>query len=101
MTELPNNVEQLKMMLLKLQEENYRLKKTIETQAEEVIELENRMQLLIEQLNLSKSKRFSAKSEKEPKALLMKLSNKMPFQNPPRNIGRAKNNPSKSQCRTS
>ncbi len=31
MTELPDNVEQLKMKLLKLQEENYRLKKTVET----------------------------------------------------------------------
>ena len=44
MTELPDNVEQLKMKLLKLQEENYRLKKTVETQAEEVIELENKLQ---------------------------------------------------------
>lgn len=67
MIELPDDVEQLKTMLLKLQEENYALQKTVDTQAEEVVELENKMQLLIEQLNLSKSKRFSAKSEKEPK----------------------------------
>ncbi len=64
MTELPDDVEQLKAMLLKLQEENSALQKTVETQAEEVVELENKMQLLLEQLNLSKSKRFSAKSEK-------------------------------------
>jgi predicted nuclease with TOPRIM domain len=67
MTELPDDVEQLKAMLLKLQEENSALKMTVDTQAEEVVELENKMQLLLEQLNLSKSKRFSAKSEKEPK----------------------------------
>ncbi|MEG3694207.1 IS66 family transposase [Vibrio coralliirubri] len=67
MTELPDDVEQLKAMLLKLQEENYELKKTVDTQAEEVVELENKMQLLLEELNLSKSKRFSAKSEKAPK----------------------------------
>ncbi len=67
MSELPDDVEQLKAMLLKLQAENRALQKTIDTQAEEVVELENKMQLLLEQLNLSKSKRFSAKSEKEPK----------------------------------
>lgn len=67
MTDLPDDVEQLKAMLLKLQEENNVLKKTVDTQAEEVVELENKMQLLLEQLNLSNSKRFSAKSEKEPK----------------------------------
>ncbi|WP_305815066.1 IS66 family transposase [Photobacterium leiognathi] len=67
MTELPDDIEQLKAMLLKLQAENRALQKTVDTQAEEVIELENKMQLLLEQLNLSKSKRFSAKSEKEPK----------------------------------
>ncbi len=64
MTELPDDIEQLKAMLLKLQAENRALQKTVDTQAEEVIELENKMQLLLEQLNLSKSKRFSAKSEK-------------------------------------
>ena len=50
MTELPDNVEQLKVMLLKLQEENCRLKMTVETQAEEVIELENKMALLLNNL---------------------------------------------------
>ncbi len=74
MTKLPDDVEQLKAMFLKLQDENQSkdkaiatLEKTVKTQAEEVIELENKMQLLIEQLNLSKSKRFSAQSEKESK----------------------------------
>ena len=74
MTHLPDDVEQLKAMLLKLQEENQSkdeviatLEQTVQTQAEEVVELEIKMQQLIEQLNLSKSKRFSAKSEKEPK----------------------------------
>ncbi len=74
MTKFPDDVEQLKAMFLKLQDDNQSkdkaiatLEKTVKTQAEEVIELENKMQLLIEQLNLSKSKRFSAQSEKESK----------------------------------
>lgn len=50
---LPDDVEQLKAMLRQLQEE--------------MIELKNRYQLLVEQLNLSKSKRFSAQSERVPK----------------------------------
>ncbi len=40
MTELPDDIEQLKAMLLKLQAENRALQKTVDTQAEEVIELE-------------------------------------------------------------
>ncbi len=64
MTELPDDIEQLKAMLLKLQAENRALQKTVDTQAEEAIELETKMQLLPEKPNLSKSKRFSAKSEK-------------------------------------
>ncbi|MGF1681437.1 hypothetical protein [Photobacterium minamisatsumaniensis] len=40
MTELHGDVEQLKTMLLKLQEENCALKKSVDTQAEEVVELE-------------------------------------------------------------
>ncbi len=74
MTDLPDDLKQLKAKLLKLLEENQSkdeaiatLERTVQTQAEEVVELENKMQLLIEQLNLSKSKRFSAKSEKDPK----------------------------------
>ncbi len=92
MTELPDDVEQLKAMLLKLQEESSALKMTVDTQAEEVVELENKMQLLLEQLNLSKSKRFSAKSEKSPKALSTKPSSKMHCQNRPRSIIRKAEN---------
>ena len=67
MTELPNDIDQLKAMLLRLQEEVITLKKTVDTQAEEVVELNSQIQLLLEQLNLSKSKRFASQSEKIPK----------------------------------
>jgi len=60
MTELPDDVEQLKAMLLQLQQEK-------QAQAEEIIELKSTVQLLTEQLNLSKSKRFASQSEKHPK----------------------------------
>lgn len=60
MNELPDDVEQLKAMLLQLQQEKQSL-------SEEVIELKSAVQLLTEQLNLSKSKRFAAQSEKHPK----------------------------------
>jgi len=60
MTELPDDVEQLKAMLLQLQQEK-------QAQAEEIIELKSTVQLLTEQLNLSKSKRFASQSEKYPK----------------------------------
>ncbi|WP_261875732.1 hypothetical protein [Vibrio celticus] len=80
MTELPDDVEQLKAMLLKLQEENSALKKTVDTQAEEVVELENKMQLLLEQLNLSKSNASRPKAKKSPKALSTKPSSRMHYQ---------------------
>ncbi|WP_315708219.1 IS66 family transposase [Brenneria uluponensis] len=67
MTDLPDDVDQLKAMLLQLQAENGSLKEALHTQAEAVVELENRLQLLIEQLNLSTSRRFSAQSEHVPK----------------------------------
>ena len=51
-------------MLLTLQEEVITLQKTVDTQAEEVVELKTHVQLLVEQLNLSKSKRFASQSEK-------------------------------------
>ena len=43
MTKRPDNIEQLKMMRRKLQEENYCLKKTVDTQIREVIKLFNKM----------------------------------------------------------
>ena len=64
MTKLPNDIDQLKAMLLRLQEEVIPLKKTLDTQAEEVVELNSQIQHLVEQLNLSKSKRFASQSEK-------------------------------------
>ena len=42
MTEFPDDIDQLKAMLLRLQEEVITLKKTVDTQAEEVIELNRR-----------------------------------------------------------
>ena len=57
MTDLPDDIEQLKAMLLKLQEKD-------RAQTEEIAELKTKVQLLVEQLNLNKSKRFSSQSEK-------------------------------------
>lgn len=51
-------------MLIKLQEENQAKDKIIQSVTEENVELENKIALLIEQLNLNKSKRFSSQSEK-------------------------------------
>lgn len=53
MTELPDDIAQLKAMLL--------------AKEEEVAALKTEVQLLIEQLNLSKSKRFASQSEKVAK----------------------------------
>jgi transposase len=63
MNNLPDDVDQLKAMLRQLQAENGSLKATLDTQNEEMVELNNRIQRLLEQLNLSQSKRFSAQSE--------------------------------------
>ncbi|MDV7106413.1 transposase, partial [Vibrio sp. TH_r3] len=67
MTELPDDVEQLKAMLLELHQQNEAKDKLLQAKQEEVVELETKVQLLLEQLNLSKSKRFSSQSEKIPK----------------------------------
>lgn len=67
MTELPDDVEQLKAMLIQLQQEKLEVEQKVQTQQEEIVELETKVQLLVEQLNLSKSKRFSSQSEKTPK----------------------------------
>ncbi len=67
MTELPDDVEQLKAMLMRLQQEKLEAEQKVQTQQEEIAELETKVQLLVEQLNLSKSKRFSSQSEKTPK----------------------------------
>lgn len=60
MTDFPNDIEQLKAMLLKLEQEK-------QAMAEEVTALKTQVQLLVEQLNLSRSKRFAAQSEKVAK----------------------------------
>lgn len=57
MTDFPNDIEQLKAMLLKLEQEKQAME-------EELAALKTQVQLLIEQLNLNKSKRFAAQSEK-------------------------------------
>ncbi|MGL4899326.1 MAG: IS66 family transposase zinc-finger binding domain-containing protein, partial [Shewanella sp.] len=57
MTELPNDIEQLKALLLAKEA-------LLQAKEEEVAALKTQVQLLVEQLNLSKSKRFAAQSEK-------------------------------------
>lgn len=60
MTDLPDDIAQLKAML---QAKDILL----QAKEEEVAALKTQVQLLVEQLNLSKSKRFAAQSEKVPK----------------------------------
>lgn len=60
MTDFPDDIEQLKAMLLKLEQEK-------QAMAEEVAALKTQVQLLVEQLNLSKSKLFPSQSEKVAK----------------------------------
>jgi transposase len=62
LTDLPDDIAQLKAMLLQLQAKE-------RAQAEEIAELKTTVQLLVEQLNLSKSKRFSSQSEKVAKGM--------------------------------
>lgn len=67
MTDLPNDIEQLKAMLLELHAQNEAKEKLLVAKQEEVAELKTQVELLVEQLNLNKSKRFSSQSEKVPK----------------------------------
>ncbi|OOE39547.1 IS66 family transposase [Salinivibrio kushneri] len=60
MTDLPDDIEQLKAMLLAKEA-------LLHDKEEEISALKNHVQLLIEQLNLSQSKRFAAQSEKVAK----------------------------------
>jgi transposase len=64
MTDLPDAVDQLKAILLQLQQDSEATDKLLQAKQEEVAELKTQVQLLVEQLNLSKSKRFSSQSEK-------------------------------------
>ncbi len=67
MTDLPDDIDQLKAMLLELHQQNEAKDKLLAAKQEEVAELKTKIELLVEQLNLSKSKRFSSQSEKTPK----------------------------------
>ena len=67
MTDLPDDIDQLKVMLIELYQQNEAKDKLLAAKQEEVAELKTQVKLLIEQLNLSKSKRFTSQSEKTPK----------------------------------
>lgn len=60
MTDLPDDIDQLKALVCQLQALN-------QAQAESLAELRTQIQHLLEQLNLSKSKRFGKQSEKADK----------------------------------
>ncbi len=90
MTDLPDDIDQLKAMLLELHQENEAKDKLLAVKQEELVakheelaakqeevaELKTQIELLVEQLNLSKSKRFHHKVKKYPKAHLTKRSSK-------------------------
>lgn len=65
--DLPDDIEQLKAMLLELHYQNEDQEKLLVAKQKEVVELKTQVELLVEQLNLNKSKRFSSQSEKVPK----------------------------------
>ena len=58
--QLPDNLDELKRLLLGLYEKS-------EQQEKEIADLKARLQEVLEQLKLSQSKRFGRRSEKEPK----------------------------------
>ncbi len=60
MTDLPDDIDQLKALVCQLQALN-------QAQTESLAELRTQIQHLLEQLNLSKSKRFGKQSEKADK----------------------------------
>jgi transposase len=67
MTAPPNDIDQSKAKLLELQQQNEVKDKLLAEKQEEVVELKTKIQLLVEQLNLNKSKRYASQSEKTPK----------------------------------
>jgi len=76
MTDFPNDIEQLKAMLL--------AKDTLlQAKEEEVAALKTQVQLLVEQLNLSKSKRFASQSEKVAKGTFNEAEQQNAFLNAP------------------
>jgi regulator of replication initiation timing len=75
-TEQPDNIEQLKKMLAMLQHENQVLNAKNK-------DLENRLNIALEQLQLNRNKQFGQRSEKMPKLsrinprIKMKINNKV------------------------
>ena len=67
MLSLPDDIDTLKRMLLELHAKNLHQAEQLDLQTEQIIELNNRLQLALEQLNLSKALRFGSQSEKTPK----------------------------------
>ncbi len=90
MTSLPDDINTLKRMLLELHAKNLHQAEQLNTQAEQlalqteqIIELNNRLQWALEQLNLSKAKRFGRQSEKTPKGTFNEAEQLKAEDNPP------------------
>ena len=73
-TELPDDIEQLKQMLAKLQHENQVLSsKNIDLNTDNKVlsaknkKLQNSLDIALEQLKLNRKKEFGSRSEKMPK----------------------------------
>jgi transposase len=66
-TELPDDIEQLKQMLAKLQHDNNALNSEMKTLNSKNKDLENRLDIALEQLKLNRKKQFGQHSEKMPK----------------------------------
>lgn len=66
-TELPDDIEQLKQMLAKLQHENQVLNTEVRTLSSQNKDLESRLNIALEQLKLNRKNEFGSRSEKIPK----------------------------------
>jgi len=63
-TELPDDIEQLKQMLATLQQQNRALNSEVKTLNSQNKKLQNRLEIALEQLKLSRKKEFGSSSEK-------------------------------------
>ena len=63
-TELPDDIAQLKQMLIALQHDNQSLSSELQVLSTENSELRNQLEAALAQLNLSRTKQFGKRSEK-------------------------------------
>ncbi|CAG22947.1 hypothetical protein [Photobacterium profundum] len=83
-TELPDDIEQLKQMLAKLQHENQVHNTEVRTLSSQNKDLESRLNIALEQLKLNRKNEFASRSEKIPKGTFNEAEESQ-TENKPRN----------------